>query len=186
MVRKEKRKVMKAYFVGIKEEELETGADPFVGIFFSDSIVGLGIAIDQRYDPGACEVAEIDINNEGVFFNLKHENDGEDTFIALGYDGATEGLEELFDQLEDNSLEWHDLATWSDDYFDMLDEIMESRNSSEGYLLNAQRIVTLYPLMSDNEKAALEKWEAEHVTGDGRFGTSDWPGWDDVFKRLSH
>jgi len=177
---------MKAYFVRVKKEELSEGAEHFVGIFFSNTIEGLGVAIDERCDPGACEAAEIDIDNGGIFFNLTHESDGKESFVSLVYEGATEGLEELLDQIEDSSLEWHDLATWSEDFLDMLNNIVATANSSEGYIMNAQRIVTLYPLMSDNEKNALEKWENENVIEDGQFGTSDWPGWEAVFKRLSH
>ena len=47
-----------------------------------------------------------------------------------------------------------------------------------------ERIVTFLPKLTDAERQALEDWEKEHVTGDGATGSSDWPGWPDVFKRL--
>ncbi|MEE5092441.1 hypothetical protein V2H26_21065 [Xanthomonas euvesicatoria] len=47
-----------------------------------------------------------------------------------------------------------------------------------------ERIVTFLPKLTDAERQALEYWEKEHVTGDGAAGSSDWPGWPDVFKRL--
>lgn len=53
-------------------------------------------------------------------------------------------------------------------------------------LLTAERIVSAYARMTDAERAALHAWEAEHVTGDGRFATSGWPGWTAVFARLFH
>jgi hypothetical protein len=61
-----------------------------------------------------------------------------------------------------------------------------SSTSTEGYILNAQRIAEFYPLLSESEKQALEQWEAAHVQGDRRLSPSDWPGWPAVFKRLSH
>jgi hypothetical protein len=40
--------------------------------------------------------------------------------------------------------------------------------------------------MSDLEKAELGEWEKQHVTGDGRMATSDWPGWDAIINRIPH
>ena len=31
--------------------------------------------------------------------------------------------------------------------------------------------------MSPDEVAEFERWEAEHVKGDGEFTSTDWPGW---------
>jgi hypothetical protein len=53
-------------------------------------------------------------------------------------------------------------------------------------LLTAERIVAAYAVMTPEEKAALHAWEAQHVTGDGTFATSDWPGWQSVFARIQH
>lgn len=53
-------------------------------------------------------------------------------------------------------------------------------------LLTAERIVDACSRMTDAERDALHAWEAEHVKGDGRFATSDWPGWSAIFIRLSH
>lgn len=40
--------------------------------------------------------------------------------------------------------------------------------------------------LTEQEKADLTEWERNNVTGDGKFATSDWPGWDAVIKRISH
>jgi hypothetical protein len=57
---------------------------------------------------------------------------------------------------------------------------------NNGYLLSTERIVTLYPQMTSEEKYALHDWEKTYVTGAGEFATSDWPGWKAVVDRLSH
>lgn len=53
-------------------------------------------------------------------------------------------------------------------------------------LLTMERIVTMHAQMTDDEKKALSLWERENVTGDGKYATSDWPGWRAVFDRLAH
>lgn len=57
---------------------------------------------------------------------------------------------------------------------------------NNGYLLSTERIVTLYPQMTSEEKNALHDWEKAYVTGAGAIATSDWPGWKAVVDRLSH
>ncbi|QTJ31048.1 hypothetical protein [Xanthomonas citri] len=47
-----------------------------------------------------------------------------------------------------------------------------------------ERIATFFPKLTEAERQALQDWETEHVIGDGTFGSSDWPGWPDVFRRL--
>lgn len=39
-------------------------------------------------------------------------------------------------------------------------------------------LVDAYSQMPPAVRSELHAWEREHVTGDGRFSTSDWPGWD--------
>lgn len=34
-----------------------------------------------------------------------------------------------------------------------------------------------YARMSEEERAELHAWEAEHVNGSGEYGSDDWPGW---------
>ncbi|MCZ8254465.1 MAG: hypothetical protein O9327_02135 [Polaromonas sp.] len=53
-------------------------------------------------------------------------------------------------------------------------------------LLTAERMVALSSRMTQEEKDELLAWEREHVTGDGKFGTTDWPGWKAVVARLTH
>ena len=84
------------------------------------------------------------------------------------------------------NMECYDLGDWSGEYIETISDIIAHRDTEEGYYLNAQRIAALYPMMSHSEKQALAIWESEIVTGNGPFTTSDWPGWEAVFKRLSH
>jgi hypothetical protein len=175
---------MKAYFVRIKQDHVTEGENPFVGIFLADTLVGLGIAIDQQQDPDICEAAEIEISAEGIFLEAASNEEGEDFADSLRYCGVTEGLQELLDSME--NMEWYDLGDWSKEYIETLSDIIAHRDTEEGFYLNAQRIAALYPMMSHSEKQALAIWESENITGDGQFTTSDWPGWDAVFKRLSH
>ncbi|HBO2102295.1 hypothetical protein [Pseudomonas aeruginosa] len=40
-------------------------------------------------------------------------------------------------------------------------------------------------VMTADEKAAFEIWEKAHVTGDGTYSTTDWPGWEAIFTRIA-
>lgn len=57
---------------------------------------------------------------------------------------------------------------------------------AEGHIARYERIIKAATAMTEAEKQALAEWEKEHVTGSGDFGTSDWPGWDDVISRITH
>jgi hypothetical protein len=46
-------------------------------------------------------------------------------------------------------------------------------------------IETASRLLTPEERRALTAWEGVHVSGDGQHGTSDWPGWTEVFIRVS-
>jgi len=52
--------------------------------------------------------------------------------------------------------------------------------------LTAERIVQLHARMSHAEQHDLTAWESVHLTGDGTFATSDWPGWQAISERLPH
>ncbi|MDU4254516.1 hypothetical protein [Pseudomonas sp.] len=56
----------------------------------------------------------------------------------------------------------------------------------EAQIARYERMVKAATVMTDQEKAALAEWEKTHVTGNGDFGTSDWPGWEAVISRISH
>lgn len=63
----------------------------------------------------------------------------------------------------------------------------EKQGSAEALILPYERMVAMYNNgMSDSERAALHAWEKENVKGDGALGTSHWPGWAEIVKRLSH
>lgn len=49
-----------------------------------------------------------------------------------------------------------------------------------------ERIAVASERLSPDEQAALKDWEKTHVTGDGKFATTDWPGWSAVLKRVFH
>lgn len=52
-------------------------------------------------------------------------------------------------------------------------------------LLTVERILAMHKKMTEAEKRALVDWEQDNL-GTGDKGTTDWPGWADVFNRLSH
>jgi len=49
---------------------------------------------------------------------------------------------------------------------------------SDDYLCWHEQMMDVFNnRLTQAEKDELASWEREHVTGDGQFGTSDWPGW---------
>ena len=53
-------------------------------------------------------------------------------------------------------------------------------------LATYERLGEAIAVMTDSEKADLMEWEKTNVTGDGKSGTSDWPGLAAIVKRISH
>ena len=53
-------------------------------------------------------------------------------------------------------------------------------------ILNAERLVFMYQRLTQAEKIELEAWERDNLKTEGPAQTTDWPGWEAVFKRLSH
>jgi hypothetical protein len=49
-----------------------------------------------------------------------------------------------------------------------------------------ERIAVASERLTADEQAALKDWEKAHVTGDGKFATTDWPGWSAVLRRVFH
>jgi len=62
----------------------------------------------------------------------------------------------------------------------------KTQNQMHAQLARYERTITAATVMTEQEKSELTEWEKIHVTGDGRFGTSDWPGWDQIVSRISH
>lgn len=56
----------------------------------------------------------------------------------------------------------------------------------DAQLARYERIIKAATALTEQEKDGLTEWERTHVTGDGRFATSDWPGWEVVIERISH
>ncbi|APQ11021.1 hypothetical protein BJP27_05735 [Pseudomonas oryzihabitans] len=56
----------------------------------------------------------------------------------------------------------------------------------EAQIARYERIVKAATVMTEAEKIALAEWEKKHVTGDGEFGTTDWPGLEPIISRISH
>ena len=54
------------------------------------------------------------------------------------------------------------------------------------YMLHIERIVRMYPLMTEAERSALTDWAEEAVDSVIPFDASNWPGWYAVARRLSH
>ncbi|MFZ5531441.1 MAG: hypothetical protein ACOY4U_10390 [Pseudomonadota bacterium] len=48
-----------------------------------------------------------------------------------------------------------------------------------------ERMVEMAQHLTPEERSALAEWERANL-GDGVTSTSDWPGWEAVFARLSH
>lgn len=61
-----------------------------------------------------------------------------------------------------------------------------SKNQQHGILAGMERLVTASESLTDLERKELAAWEQKYVTGDGKFVTSDWPGWISVYKRIEH
>lgn len=57
--------------------------------------------------------------------------------------------------------------------------------SQHPLILTVERILAMHPRMTESERQALAEWEEENL-GSGDKGTTDWPGWSDVYARLSH
>lgn len=57
---------------------------------------------------------------------------------------------------------------------------------AEARLAMLERLVDASEHLTAQERAELVEWERKHVTGDAKFGTSDWPGWPAVIARLQH
>lgn len=53
------------------------------------------------------------------------------------------------------------------------------------FILTVERMLSVYPKMTEDEQKALAEWEQSNL-GAGGKGTSDWPGWSAVCARLSH
>lgn len=56
----------------------------------------------------------------------------------------------------------------------------------EAQLVRYERLIKAATVMTEAEKAELSEWEKKHLTGDGTYGTSNWPGWDAIVNRISH
>lgn len=57
---------------------------------------------------------------------------------------------------------------------------------AESQLARYEHLIKAAETMTDAEKAELATWEKNHVTGDGAYTTSDWPGWNAIESRISH
>lgn len=64
--------------------------------------------------------------------------------------------------------------------------VMATGRQTEATLLSFERLIAMHALMSDEERTMLSQWEKIHLGREDNLATSDWPGWQVVFKRLSH
>ena len=62
----------------------------------------------------------------------------------------------------------------------------EEATGANARMTTMERLVVIQQSMTDEERDQLQEWERDHVTGDGRHATSDWPGWDEMIKRYGH
>ncbi|MCY1284040.1 hypothetical protein D9M69_452350 [compost metagenome] len=68
----------------------------------------------------------------------------------------------------------------------MLEKKDSTQEMIDGMIARYKRIMKAATVMTADEKAALQQWEKENVTGNGDVTTSDWPGWDSIINRISH
>lgn len=52
------------------------------------------------------------------------------------------------------------------------------------FLEYAAAIVGCYAALQPHERENLHVWEAEYIDGSGKYGTSDWPGWEKYIGRF--
>ena len=55
--------------------------------------------------------------------------------------------------------------------------------ASHPFVLTVERMLHLNGHLTAEERSQLAAWEKENL---GPKGTSDWPGWAEVAKRVSH
>ncbi|SFF32545.1 hypothetical protein [Paracidovorax wautersii] len=53
------------------------------------------------------------------------------------------------------------------------------------FILTFERMLSMHPKMTEQERNALAEWERVNLGPCGK-GTSDWPGWSAVCARLCH
>jgi len=63
--------------------------------------------------------------------------------------------------------------------------MMDENTAEHPFLLTVERMLSMIPNLTPDEKAELEAWEKVNL-GSGGKGTTDWPGWTAVVSRLSH
>ncbi|GAA0694531.1 hypothetical protein ISN75_02620 [Dyella marensis] len=61
-----------------------------------------------------------------------------------------------------------------------------SKKKQDQYMASVELQMIASISLTEAERAELKIWEKEHVTGDGQFATSDWPGWAVAYKRVAH
>lgn len=60
-----------------------------------------------------------------------------------------------------------------------------NKKTAEVSVATFERMLAAYHAMPESEREALHEWERANL-GDGITATSDWPGWREAIRRLSH
>lgn len=175
---------MRAFFVRVMAEFEPKAGDRFVGMFFAESELDLGMALDERLDPGICEFSEIDISGEGVFISLNKTKEGESLGYSLG--SCTEGLADLFDSALDDSLMWHSLSSWADEYHEALERVLAAVKSAKDLSFDINELSALIDVMTGEERDKFAKWQATTIFTEEDSGIKNWSGLDALLKRISH
>ena len=63
---------------------------------------------------------------------------------------------------------------------------IEEAMARHPYMLHIERLVRMYPMMTEPERSALVDWAEDAVEGVMPFDASNWPGWTAVARRLAH
>jgi hypothetical protein len=64
--------------------------------------------------------------------------------------------------------------------------VMATDKMAEAMLMTFERMVSMHAQMSEQERTMLSQWEKTNLGGPDQLATSDWPGWQVIFKRLAH
>lgn len=180
------------FLVRTREDLLEADPNitPTVAVIIADNEHELFWAIDQIGDPYEYEFAEAE-SGESIWTTVDVARKGE-------VDDDREGAHLEFTQIWSPQESASDQAGIADGMFTLyrcsdrkwrkVTRDMSRLSAIENIArleipATFTRLKAVYDSMTDKERQALTKWEDEHVTGDGTYATTDWPGWDDAGER---
>lgn len=181
-----------AFLVRTRKDVLEADASvtPTVAVIIADNEYDLFWAIDQIGNPYEFEFAEaevgesvwtaVDVARKG---EIDEDIDGEPLEFTQIWSpqecrpdqsGISEGMLSIY---RCNNRKWTPMTREM-----AYRQQTENATSIEAWATFAH-LKAVYDSMTDQERQALSEWEDEHVTGDGTYSSTDWPGWIDARAR---